>query len=150
VLSDPEKRERYDRTGESRPAADPAILARVHLMSRILQWIEADQPGSMTQAVENQLRSEIEQVKQNKAKILASATKVRKALKKLKWKGEGDDAIRQMIESQIEVAERGAEASLQQIGTIEAARALLKSYDWEADPGGASFQQMGFTRIVWR
>ncbi len=136
VLRDPAKRERYDATGEAHeqphnplaefaeviiPAFDAALNEAADRLERI--DVMAMTKAKLRNAVVN-ARTEIANGKQVEARI-------EKALKRLKFTGDGVDLIRSVLTDRIGKVKAQIAGIEQNITTIEGAVAMIDQYGWD-------------------
>lgn len=148
TLSDSALRERYDRTGE-RSTVRLEEQARQGLAELILQHIQnrngdGDIMASVTVDLLNQQRAAVENVKQGE-KILVA---LRRAQRKLKYKGKGTDIVALMLEGRIAEVEQKKRSAEENVSRVGMAITLAKDYSYEVDPWGATAHSPEVRRIL--
>lgn len=142
LLSDPQKRAHYDRTGEEQGGSDPRQVALSTIAGMFLNLIDNGDVDHMD-LVDRARQSVNTQLAQMKAKIAEYAGRIRKrekAIKRLKKKAAGPNLIATMIEHDIDQNRRAIEAVEQQLLIGKDLLEILDEYQYETDPGA----QRGF------
>lgn len=141
VLLNSRRRLTYDRTGEDRPS-EIDKKAREKLVAAILNWMASpagDLPiyQDMMAVVTANLLNEQRQIEATHAQGKALTAKLRKHLKKLKFRGKGKPVIIQMIEYQIRVVSDQTGKADDNLDVVKAAIVLAKDFDYINDEAAA-------------
>jgi curved DNA-binding protein CbpA len=137
TLSDGDRRERYDRTGQTdhEPSNDEAT-ARTIVANVILQLIDDVDVATadLVDRAQDLVRKHQDQVRQDFNLSKARQTKREKVLKRLKRKPETEPTIERVLESEIRREEDLRRQMEAVIKIFDRALQLLKGYTYETDP----------------
>jgi DnaJ-class molecular chaperone len=148
VLSDPQKRVAYDRTGQEDGPSAPD-LARQALLALIMAWMDSEtNSGNMIADVaETIARNRVELTKQmNAGTALVSRLKKRRG--QIKFRGKGPDFAKIAIDIRVKDIEQNVERLRDQTGICDQARKLLDAYEYEAETPFAT--QFVTVNMGWR
>lgn len=131
VLGDPERRAKYDQTGDDRPERDPKEKARQTLASLFAEVLKAA-PDSvdpvkhlMKELASNKDRADAELRTANK-----NAARMRSKAQRIKSKG-ADNVLAEVAESLAVEAERAKEMALEKLALVRDVKELLGDYSYE-------------------
>ena len=155
TLSDPAKRERYDRFGETGNGPDPHAQAIAEIAAMFLQILDNVDPdttdlhGLVVQNIEQGIAQRRNAIAQHKERI----KKRERAMKRIKRKGAGENMVLRMFEADV-LAQKNAIARIE--ADMERANIMLKvlsDYSYSVDRvmqptafGHGTFVQFGFQR----
>jgi curved DNA-binding protein CbpA len=147
VLLNPRRRLTYDRTGEDKPT-DTETKAREKIVSTILNWManpendldsRQDPMSSITKILLSEQRAIDITLTQGKQLV----RRLRKHLKKLKFRGKGKPIIIQMIEYQIRQVENSTGQTDDNLEILKLAIQLSRDIHYEQEPSPAGLQSSG-------
>jgi curved DNA-binding protein CbpA len=148
ILRDPAKRARYDETGDCGDAPDNSLSALTEILTsafdRAMQqdgWEHRDVIDQMKQLLKADMSGNAIQVREAES----AKVKMGRALKKLKFKGNGRNPIGMVLEQRIGAIAAGLAQMAARTEQVKAAIASLDEYGWEfeaRDPQQEAYDQM--------
>lgn len=133
TLKDPQRRLTYDLTGEdSQPPIDKA--AQTLILGFVMQAIEASDSGDPIATARGKVAQQKAKATQQIGLGTQQQNRLKKRLKKLKFKGKGHDFVRMAVEHQIHVIGQQIEQLKDRQVMLDRATELLTAYEFEADP----------------
>jgi curved DNA-binding protein CbpA len=147
TLSDPEKRARYDQTGQDAPAPPLDVQARTAIMSLFMQCMEqAGDEVELIEMVREQIRLNQQKLHAEIAKLQDRPAKLQARRRRLKYKGTERNFLDDLIEDQLrQNNERLARA---QNGVSMLGRALELLVDFSYEPEVRAAQIVTITITV--
>jgi curved DNA-binding protein CbpA len=142
TLSDPDKRSRYDQTGEDgAPGKSRDDMARDAVMQVFAAMVEqASDYDNVVDMVERMLKANLDKIKGDIATSAKRVTKLERSAKRLKCKG-GDERnfLGLLLADQIAKGKVGIENAKMGVAVMERAREMLSDFTWKTDdrPGPA-------------
>ncbi len=137
-LSDPERRARYDASGEDRPAGpSPEDQRRLEVQQTLVKAIEeslnhpeVEHRGLIVTAL-GRLDGALDAARQQQGKIAEAREMLEKLLKKVRRKAAatGDDLVAMLVTGKLGELERALAANKHAIGVLGEARAMLEEYE---------------------
>ena len=158
ILSDPERRARYDHGEDVSAAASPEELIRQRALQEVASLVIAaidgcpnidmvDMVADMRGAVRRSMTPELQAIENIKAKI----RKHEKARNRIKYAGEGPSMLDAVIASNIEALGRGIAMHQGKIDLAKAVLDVLEDYEYRHDQmQSAGTQGMSFIRAYAR
>lgn len=140
TLSDPEKRSRYDQTGQDSTAAgnDPDTKARNLLMQLFAQALEkVDETQDIIEILRINLRNNRQQIEQQIIQLSARIPKLEKRRKRLKYTGAGRNFLLDLIDQMLTQIPLQVLAAKDQCKTIDRGLELLQGFAYEPEPAQA-------------
>lgn len=143
VLSDPERRKRYNETGQG---ADPKMAdamqkAAMILSSLVLDLMNANPQGcNVVEGARNMLKAKIEALRSASASDLQRAQTLNGVAELVEKKGAGDNLIAIVIASHGDQCKAHAEALTKQIEGLTDVLRMLDDYSWKPDSERANRQ----------
>ena len=138
ILSDPERRARYDSTGvEDYASAAEEHQAYAAVAALILQV--ADGAGDLDRtdvvaAVRGALRDQEKAHQLSRAKIEARVKRVGVLRERISWSGPGEDALAALIDARLAALEAASASEGDKLNTIGRALEVLLHYTYRLDP----------------
>ena len=134
TLSDPEKRSRYDQTGEDgAPGKSQDDMARDAVMQVFAAMAEqASDYDNVVDMVERMLKANLDKIKGDIATAAKRVTKLERSAKRLKCKGERN-FLGLLLADQIVKGKAGIENAQTGVAVIERAREMLSDFTWKTD-----------------
>lgn len=131
VLSDEERRKNYDVTGENK-VDNLLVDAQALIMQKVMVWLKntTNVEAPMIPVLMQQFEQDRMSVVKTKEGGLLILARLRRAIEKLKYKGEAKDYIKEMIEGQITSIEEQLERVENDFKRIDLAKMLLQSYEY--------------------
>lgn len=152
LLRDPERRARYDETGEdggSPSGADAAIGTLIDAFQAVIGSVaETFQHVDVIHATDAHLAELLAQLDSTRADAKLKAGRIGDALRRLRHTGDGPDPIRGALQGQERAVENILVGVAQQEATVHAARELLKGYGWLVDPKPVNPQSADVNRLM--
>lgn len=136
ILSSPQKKLRWERTGSSAPPPNIELQIRDLIGGRILAMLGSEESlieVNPVAAVRGSLVVERNQLLSQRQAGLNSLKRARKRLKKLRFKGSGPDFITQMLEFELEKVEQQIGSTQDRSDLLNRALEFLDSYDYEIE-----------------
>jgi curved DNA-binding protein CbpA len=129
VLQDPDKRKRYDETGED--ADEPPVEAQARdLLASMFAAVIDKAEDSFAKLVGQLLDHERREVQQKRAAAEKNRTRLERRRKKIKVK-EGENIVHHLIDAKLAEIERGIAAGEKVLQVIAAATCMLEAYEDE-------------------
>jgi curved DNA-binding protein CbpA len=129
VLQDPDKRKRYDETGED--ADEPPVEAQARdLLASMFAAVIDKAEDSFAKLVGQLLDHERREVQQKRATAEKNRTRLQRRRKKIKVK-EGENIVHHLIDAKLAEIERGIAAGEKVLQVIAAATCMLEAYEDE-------------------
>lgn len=152
VLKDPERRARFDQTGDqSEQAVDNELASILEEISGYLLRAadKVDEPGILQLDFLSQMRSAIQEEKRGPQEALERIESTVKRLKKLKGRFEidpehGENRIEALIDNHIRMAGREKESCERNLRRIDRMLEILKPYRFKTDKKDPRYKNLGF------
>ena len=135
TLSDPEKRERYDQTGEDgAPQKSRDQLARDAIMQIFAAVVEkASDYDNVIDGVGEALGQNLSRVKGDISAMEKRITRLERQAKRLKHKGASPNFLAELIADQIGKSKAAVADMRNALAMLKRAQELLSDFAWEAD-----------------
>lgn len=136
VLGDYSRRAHYDATGEDGRAPsirEEALTVLSSVFMQILNNVDTDHTN-VVQEISNFLQGEVRKMLQEIKNHQTGIAKRERALKRLKYVGNGPNIMEQMIQADIDGRKRGLEMGNHKNEVFAEAIRMLGDYSWQASP----------------
>jgi len=143
ILSDPERRERYDNTGDATEKAPDMTATKIHsfvmgAFSRAMDQCNAEHDDLVEEALEY-LQADHDGGNEANRQLLTKRTKFEKVLARLKHRGDGPDLLGNSLRDRIADIDRSITGNEETMSLVATAIERLKSgYEYEFDEPPAS------------
>jgi hypothetical protein len=153
TLGNADARAEYDKRGAERKSDqdDPMFRAAVSTISTILNGLYRH-PKLASLNVVNEITGNLKAMRDDHVKNRSEAdltiTQLKKVLKKLKFKGKGQDVLIPMIQSQVDNIELAKLRDIEQQAVVDKALTLIDGgYDYYPDAPGGPYQFTNYMSI---
>lgn len=137
ILRDPEKRERYDRTGECDNEPDNSAGVPVSLMlnafSRVIDSGVDLRFTNVAEEARAVLLNEMEALKAQRSKVKAACDRSAQALKRISRKGSGTNYVAVMLSNSISDHEKMLSQMDERKGFLQQAIDMVSDFKWKVD-----------------
>lgn len=136
VLRDPDKRKRYDETGETGETVDNTQAKIAEVLCESFRKAYETQDIDYTDLIDfvrKDIQTTIAVGGQHKKELSRSITKTEKALKRLKFKGSGSDFLRTMLKDIIRDKKKAIASTDDALGIFKTALEVLVEYEYSFD-----------------
>lgn len=147
TLSDPSRRLTYDKTGHDQAPDHIEVGAREIVIKKFMQWFGEDRSGDMLGWSTATVYQEIQGYQAQLSQGTQLHTKLKRKLKRLKFKGKGTNIIGFALDHQLEAIKQQIEMVQQNIVKHERAMILIKDFEFEVEVEVPTSQYMSFTRV---
>lgn len=148
VLSSPQRRLTYDQTGQDQFASHLETCARDTVINKFTEWLGNDNAqGDMLFAVQMSLSQDIAKQQQQISQGTWQIEKLRKRMKRLKFKGKGPNLICQALDHKLASVDQQIEICRQNIATLTRAGEMVKEFEFEPDESYSSMVR-GFENYI--
>jgi len=140
VLSDPDRRARYDETGETgeAPSVDPVRVGALELVAALVDQATADLNDDAHIDLKAQMRTVLSQgaarMKQEQANLAKRRAKLEKTAARWTFKGEGDDIIAAMFVNKRRGVEQDEKTCAHALAVNAEALRILDGYECAVTP----------------
>lgn len=136
VLSDDEKRERYDRTGKVEDEPDNTLSLVMNVINTkiddLLQMPDVH-TLPLIELCREAIQKDMRQAKRQKDAAGEVSLRLAKTRKKLRFKGKGQNLLDRAMEARQKQVEQATAGMTEKIGILERAIAMLADYDFELE-----------------
>lgn len=134
TLSDPEKKARYDQTGDdSGPTLEQqAVQVVLNLFMQLIDQV-GDEHDHVAQALAA-IQSETGEMHGHIRKLESRKGIIQRRLKLLKFKGNGRNPIAEGLQQQMASIPAQVQSWRERIKVLETAKVILRDYDWTKPP----------------